>query len=376
MKTLLTSSRILVGILFIFSGLIKANDPLGLSYKMQEFFEVWNLHSLHSFTLPLSVIMIAFEIIAGVAVIIGWKMKFFSWLLLGLILFFTFLTGYALFSGKIKECGCFGDCIPLQAHHSFIKDIILLALISFLFYHRNRLVSTLSATTSIVIIFFTTVFSIAFQWYVLRYLPVVDCLPYKVGNNIPEKMKIPAGAIQDSTEITFVYKLGQKEVEFTSDNFPEDFNDSTYTFIRRYDKLIRKGNAQPSIKDFSLQTVYGNDTTQAVMMPGNTILILFVKDGFHTNRWPQYLSPIIKAGLAKGIEGFVSTNIAIEELRNIAPDAFTKMTPLRTDVTAIKTAARANPTLYLVKDGTILRKWGYADFSQALKFVSELPNTK
>ncbi len=122
MKVFISIARLIVGTLFIFSGLIKANDPLGLSYKMQEFFEVWNLQSFNNYTLTLSVIMIAFEIIAGVAVLTGWKMKIFSWLLLVLILFFTFLTAYALFSGKIRECGCFGDCIPLQANQSFIKD--------------------------------------------------------------------------------------------------------------------------------------------------------------------------------------------------------------------------------------------------------------
>src|SRR6185503_12822134 len=104
MRILLNISRIIVGVLFIFSGLIKANDPLGLSYKMQEFFEVWGITFLNHYTLAFSVIMIAFEIIAGVAVLVGWQMRLFSWLLLLLIIFFTFLTGYALFSGKIKEC--------------------------------------------------------------------------------------------------------------------------------------------------------------------------------------------------------------------------------------------------------------------------------
>src|SRR5664279_1971685 len=94
-KTFLNTARLLVGILFIFSGLIKANDPLGLSYKMQEFFEVWNIPFLDSYTLGFSVIMIVFEILAGVAVILGWRMRLFAWLLLLLIIFFSFLTGYA-----------------------------------------------------------------------------------------------------------------------------------------------------------------------------------------------------------------------------------------------------------------------------------------
>src|SRR6058998_2673540 len=101
MRVIVNIARVIVGLLFIFSGLIKANDPSGLSYKMQEFFEVWGLRSLDDYTLALALIMNAFEIVAGVAVLLGWRMKLFSWLLLLLIVFFTFLTGYALFSGKI-----------------------------------------------------------------------------------------------------------------------------------------------------------------------------------------------------------------------------------------------------------------------------------
>src|SRR6202008_1929735 len=142
MKLTLRIVAIVVGVLFIFSGLVKANDPQGLSYKMKEFFEIWNSnleHSslffkgaifdffqfLHEHSLPLSVVMIAFEIIAGVALLLGWRMKLFGWLLLLLIIFFTFLTGYAFLSGKFKNCGCFGDCIPITPLTSFLKDIVL-----------------------------------------------------------------------------------------------------------------------------------------------------------------------------------------------------------------------------------------------------------
>src|SRR5882757_10763137 len=121
MKAAVNTARILVGLLFIFSGLVKANDPLGLSYKMQEFFDLWGLSKLDSWTLLMSVLMNAFEIIAGFALLFGWRIKLFSWLLLLLIIFFTFLTGYAYLSGKVRECGCFGDCIPLTAGQSFTK---------------------------------------------------------------------------------------------------------------------------------------------------------------------------------------------------------------------------------------------------------------
>jgi uncharacterized membrane protein YphA (DoxX/SURF4 family) len=372
MKLLLTISRIIVGILFIFSGLIKANDPLGLSYKMQEFFEVWNWHFLNDYTLALSVAMIAFEIIAGVAVLVGWQMKLFSWLLLLLILFFTFLTAYANFSGKIKECGCFGDCIPLTADQSFLKDLVLLVLIAFIFFNRHKVSPSLHTRNSLVVLFFTTIFSFAFQWYVLQHLPVLDCLPYKVGNNIPEKMKLPPGAVPDSIVIQFVYNKGGQEVKFTAEEFPDDFNDSTYQFVKREDKVVRKGTMLPPIKDFSLQTFYGNDTTQVLLNEDKYQLYLFVKDEVPQGPWRDLLGVVMRWAEQKKIEGFIVTNIPMETLRAQAPDAFFAFTPLRCDATAIKTAARANPVLFLVRKGTILNKWSYADMDGALKTIQQL----
>src|SRR3982751_308892 len=151
-KNILVAVRWIVGLLFIFSGLIKANDPLGLSYKMQEFFEVWGWNFFNDFTLSFSVLMIVFEIVAGVAVLLGWRMKLFSWLLLALIVFFTFLTGYAYLSGKVRECGCFGDCIPLTAGQSFTKDLILLVLILFLFAQQKKIGAAMSRAGSLAVL--------------------------------------------------------------------------------------------------------------------------------------------------------------------------------------------------------------------------------
>src|SRR5690242_13873986 len=120
MRILVNIARVLVGVLFIFSGLVKANDPLGLSYKMQEFFEVWGINGFNSWTLTMSVLMNAFEIIAGFALLLGWRIKIVSWLLLLLIVFFTFLTGYTYVTGMPKNCGCFGDCLPISSKTSFL----------------------------------------------------------------------------------------------------------------------------------------------------------------------------------------------------------------------------------------------------------------
>ena len=138
MQNFLKILRWSVGILFIFSGLIKANDPLGLSYKMQEFFDVWGVQFLADYTLGFALVMNTLEIVAGIALLIQFPYKQTLWLLLGLIVFFTFLTGYALFSGKIKTCGCFGDCIPLTPKTSFIKDIVLLVSILILLFNLKK----------------------------------------------------------------------------------------------------------------------------------------------------------------------------------------------------------------------------------------------
>lgn len=367
MKILITISRIIVGILFIFSGLVKANDPLGLSYKMQEFFEVWGLHSLNDSTLIFSIIMITFEIVAGFAVLLGWRMKLFSWLLLLLILFFTFLTAYALFSGKIRECGCFGDCIPLQAYQSFIKDLVLLLLILLIFAYRND-IKPFSKAFAKIVLFFSLVLTFAFQWYVLEHLPVVDCLPYKVGNNLPAKMKIPPGAIPDSTVIMFTYEKNGQQSSFTAENFPADFDDS-YKFIRREDKVVRKGTAVPAIRDFALQTNYGNDTTEALLSEPGKKIFLFLKDGYKPGTWIETMDVIVSEASKKNMKGFIVSNLEIASDRQ---GFFPQLMPLKTDGTAIKTAARHNPVLFMIDGGTVIKKWSAVDLDHALRYIRSM----
>src|SRR5687768_5154595 len=288
MKPLLTISRIIVGVLFIFSGLVKANDPLGLSYKMQEFFEIWGMHQFQSNTLLLSVLINAFEIIAGVALLLGWRIKAFSWMLLLMILFFTFLTGYTYITGNPKNCGCFGDCLPISSKFSFLKDVVLTILIGFIFWKQQLIKPLFKERLNTVLMLITTLFSFGFQWYTLTYLPVVDCLPFKKGNDINEKVKLPADYIPDSTVITFVYKKDGKEIEFTADKFPPDFNKDTYTFVRRFDKVVRKGkNTEPAIKGFVLTGESNIDSTFYVLNQPYAILLFCEKFSVAGNAWKK-----------------------------------------------------------------------------------------
>jgi len=376
-KTFLNTARLLVGILFIFSGLVKANDPLGLSYKMQEFFEVWNMPFLDSYTLGFSVVMIVFEILAGVAVILGWRMRLFAWLLLLLIIFFSFLTGYAVISGKIRECGCFGNCIPLQAMGSFVKDLILLLLISILFIYRNEIKSDFSGRSSQIILVLTLILSFSIQWYALRYLPPVDCLPFKRGANIFEKMKSPSGAISDSSVIHFVYEKNHNTMEYTADQLPADL-DSSYTFIKRYDKLIRKGNAEPEIKDFSLISQAGNDSTQQILgRPGYQMMLISRSFPQSNPSWNKAFMLIYTLAKSKNIPVILVTSNRSEGEGWLNANALENNIPVfGCDATAVKTAARADPTLYLLKKATILNKWSYANLETAIPAIAELPLQK
>ena len=367
MKVAVNIARVIVALLFIFSGLVKANDPLGLSYKMQEFFDLWGMSKFNSWSLLMSVLMNAFEIIAGFALLLGWRIKLFSWLLLLLIIFFTFLTGYAFLSGKFQNCGCFGDCLPITPKTSFIKDLLLLVLIGFLFWKRNMIKPVFSGKIADIFMLAVTIFSFGLQWYTLSYLPVVDCLPFKKGNNISEKMKIPAGARPDSFAIRFVYEKDGKQYDFSPAELPADL--ATYKFISRKDKLVKKGNAEPAIKGFALSGITDEDSTQAVLSQPYAVLLFCEDFSVPVSKWEKEFTKIYTAAKAKNIPVYMITTQPGGVARNISGKTFSDIQVFKCDFTAIRSAARTNPCLYILKQGTISGKWSRQNFSTASKLL-------
>lgn len=370
MKIFINIIRIIVGLLFIFSGLIKANDPLGLSYKMQEFFEVWNFNFLNTYAFYFSIIIITFEVLAGVAVLIGWKKKLFLYLLLLLTIFFGFLTGYALFSGKIKTCGCFGDCIPLTAQQSFIKDLILLILVSFLFIYQKYIQSICKPLISIIVLIFSIGSTLFLQWYVLQHLPILDCLPYKKGNNLLTLMQPSTHTIQENSVITFVYNKNGKEIEFTADQFPKDFNDTIYHFVRRYDKIIHPENILSPIADFALMSSFdGNDSTKTILNYKGNLLILFTQNIENADIWINDIKEINTMLRNRSNWMFIIATSDVEKLKNTINQLHIPISIFVCDATVIKTIARVKPTLYLLQQGKVIEKWGYIDFDKAIKNI-------
>jgi uncharacterized membrane protein YphA (DoxX/SURF4 family) len=369
MKILVTIAKILVGGLFIFSGLVKAIDPLGLNYKMQEFFEVWAsdgylpqlMNWFHAHSLLFTIIMITLEVVLGVALLVGWQKKFVLNLLLLLMLFFTFLTSYVLFSGKIRSCGCFGDCIPLTPVQTFTKDIILLLLILFLIWKQRYIEPLLNGFFPFAI----TVLSLAATWYlqvyVMKHLPLTDCLPYKKGNNILELRKMPADAIPDKFAYSFIYEKDNTKKEFSMDKLP----DSTWKFVERKQTLLEAGkNNVPAINDFSLSDSTGADSTDAILNQPHFYLFFLKELDEKSAEWMDEFAAIHKKSKEQHIPLYIITS------ENAKVSAFFNQQhnyglPVYTcDATAIKTAARANPTLFEMKGPVVQNKYSWADLNK------------
>jgi len=362
MKYILWLFRIVVGLLFIFSGLVKANDPLGLSYKMNEFFEVWGTTWAMQYSLALSVIMIGFEIIAGVALLLGAAFRIFSFLLLLLTAFFTFLTAYVYLTDKIKECGCFGDCIKISNAETFWKDVILLILVIILFAFRKRIKPIFSGYPTTALVVFTAFFAFFIQWWTLEHLPFYDCLPYKIGTNIYEKTQVPPGSIPDQYETIMIYEKDDVKKEFTMQNYP--WQDSTWKFVDSKSKLVKKGNAEPAIKDFVISDFDQNDHTHEILTASGYTILLFVKDPAHARtdnfdrlrnlmgKASQYNIPfyVLSSGNKEVTDAFRDKN-------KLYPADYMVL-----DATASKTALRSNPGLMILKDGIIQYKLSFRDY--------------
>jgi uncharacterized membrane protein YphA (DoxX/SURF4 family) len=373
MKLTVTIARYLTGLLFIFSGLVKAIDPRGLAYKMQEFFEAWAnagfmkdlMEQLGHHALGFSVFMITLEVVVGLALLLGWQKKMVSWVLFALILFFTFLTSYVLFSGKIRACGCFGDCIPITPIQTFTKDIILLLLSVLLLVKQKYILPITKPVVSFILVLLSSLATLSLQFYVMKYLPVRDCLPYKIGNNILEFRKMPANAIPDQYAIQFIYEKNGEEKEFSAEALP----DSSWEFIDRKQKLVAAGkNNTPLINDFTLTTLSGNDTTEAILSQSGIYYLLFIKDVESISEKFKSDQELAVAANEKGIPFYIVT-ARREMISNRYDKLFLKGTKIEIpvfscDATAIKTAARADMVLYKMKGAVVEHKWGWGDFGK------------
>jgi len=359
LKTLTHLSRLIVGILFIISGLIKLNDPVGFSFKLEEYFSesVLNLPFLAPIALAIAVFVVIYEVILGVMLLLGYQKKFTLWSLLLMILFFTFLTFYSAYYNKVTDCGCFGDAIKLTPWESFTKDVILLVLILVLFAGKRFIQPIFSRKINRNVSFISLVLCGFMGYWVLNHLPIIDFRAYKVGNNIPKEMEIPEGSPKSEYEMTFIYKVNGVVKEFGLNdlaNLPEGAE-----FVDRKEKLIKEGFT-PKIQNFSISKGE-EDITTSVLNEEKIILVVAYDLEKSCNKGLQKIAQVHKLAQENGykIIGLTATLESTYEKilaeNNVSIDFYT------TDAVTLKTIERANPSFVILNRGTIVQKVHYND---------------
>jgi uncharacterized membrane protein YphA (DoxX/SURF4 family) len=366
-------SRFFVGGLFIFSGLIKLNDPVGTEIKLEEYFEVFaaDFGSFFKvfipFSLEIGLILIVLEIVLGVAVLIHYRMPLTTWVLLVLIIFFTFLTGYSAILNKVTDCGCFGDAIKLTPWESFYKDLILIVFILHLFWYRHSYEPVLRSREGFAVVVGTAAISFFLGIYAIRHLPFIDFRAYKIGNTIPEQMKLPPGAKRDSVVMTFLYQKEGQNVELTMDQLGTI--DSTYTFIDRVDKVIRKGDV-PKIIDYRVATADGDDFTQQTF-EGAKLLIVLYNVNHASSKNAEKISKLIQEIEGK-IEPIIVTSSTSEDIEAWRHEHQWAAPYFFADATVLKTIIRSNPGLTLWVNGTVKGMWHFNDVPDAEELIKLL----
>jgi uncharacterized membrane protein YphA (DoxX/SURF4 family) len=357
--------RILVGAFFVFSGFVKLIDPLGSSYKFQEYFseEVLNLEFLQGFSLEFSILLILAEIMLGIMLLVGYRSKFTTWGLFLLSLIFLFLTWYSAYYDKVKDCGCFGDFLKLSAWETFYKNVILIVLVAWLLIMSKQIRPLYSKKLSgfISILFFLG-FSFTI-YYVLHHLPLIDFRAYAVGKNIPEQMIYPENAKKAVIKTIWTYKIDGIDNEFSTEEKPWDIVGSDgkkAEYVDRKDKVIEEGY-EPPIHDFTMER-RGNDLTKQLMQEEKLMLIITYDlnksdyDGFAN------IKIVTDKALNNGYTVFAMSNSDEDSFLQIKKDYNLDFDLLYCDETTLKTIVRSNPGIVTVNKGIIEGKWSYNDF--------------
>lgn len=328
MKALNTVARFIVGGLFIFSGLIKVNDPVGTQIKLEEYFTVFAVdiapffESLKPLALFFSILLSTLEVVLGIAILLKYREKLVTTLLLAMIIFFTFLTFYSAYFNKVTDCGCFGDAIKLTPWQSFFKDIILLVFIVILFIGRKANDIKRPSNFKHISVAVSTVFCLVVAFWSINHLPSIDFRAYKEGTVIPVAMMPPADNPSEVPKIT------------------------NYAFWGDED-------------DYTMESLSGKKLLVIVHDVENTELRAY---------------PMLNS-LVRSIENQVGV-VAITassgpEFESLRHDVQLAVPYYYSDKTLLKTMVRSNPGLVLLQDGQVMKKWHYNDIPDATELLNE-----
>ena len=360
-KILLEIARILVGLTFVFSGFVKAIDPLGSTYKFEDYFTAFGgfFEHLTPIAFPAAIALSTLELLIGICFLLKIKIKVMSVVALLFMAVMTPLTLYIALKNPVTDCGCFGDAIILGNWTTFYKNLVLVALILLVLIFNRQFRNLFMPKVEWAIVVLTAIVGVGLSVHGFRHQPMIDFRPYKVGVNIPEKMVVPEGAVGDKYETTLIYKKNGQQQEFTIENYPKD---STWTFVEQKTTLVSKGFTPP-IHNFSIVDQKLNDITEYVLTYKGTVNLLCMYDLSKTSlKGAEAAETLYQKIKASGAPFYALTASSDEEI-----DAFRSKTGAtypfcKTDPITLKTIVRGNPAMMTIKNGTIIGKWNWRDF--------------
>lgn len=353
-------SRFIIGGLFIFSGLIKLNDPIGTQIKMEEYFEVFSddfsslFHYFIPYALEIGMIMIVLEIVLGVAVLIFYRMNITTITLLVLMIFFTFLTGYSAITNAVTDCGCFGDAIKLTPWQSFVKDLVLMVFVLHLFWYRKRYEPVLKSWKGDTVVGVTTVLCLFLGIWAVRHLPYIDFRAYRIGNNIPEQM-MP----EEQPVFEYVFQRKDNGEEVRSSQYLSDTTLYRYVNIRQ----VNEDKTRARITDYAVSTIDGDDVT-SMTFEGPKLLIIVYNVRKASVKNIDRIRDLIN-GLEGKVEVMFLTASGSEEFEAFRHEYQLAAPYYFVDATVLKTIVRANPGITLWNNGTVMGMWHHNDTPDA-----------
>lgn len=361
MSVLTLLVRTFLGAVCVFSGFVKAIDPLGTTYKIEDYLNAFGgvFAEFTWIALPGSILLSMFEFALGCSLILNLRIRLTSWLSLIMMLFMTPLTLYIALENPVSDCGCFGDALVLDNWTTFYKNVVLLVMSIWLVATCKRVRSWFMpwAEWSGMLLFACV--SVLLSVICLRHLPFMDFRPYKVGTDIEKSMEIPDDAPGDEYLITFIYEKDGVTQEFSLDNYPK--NDSSWVFVDQKTELISKGYVPP-IHDFSITTRDYDDITYDVLdYEGYTLLFVMYDLEKANLRFTSTLNALYDRSLEMGWQVYALTGSEDFIVDNFIAATGANYPICGTDPITLKTIVRANPGVVLIKDGVIVDKWNGRD---------------
>ncbi|MDR1683137.1 MAG: DoxX family protein [Candidatus Symbiothrix sp.] len=354
-KIIVEIARILLGCTFVFSGFVKAVDPLGGAYKFHDYFAAWGIDWLDFLSLPASFGLSALEFTLGICLLLGVYRIIVSWFILAFMAFMTLLALYLAIYNPVTDCGCFGDALVITNWQTFYKNLILIALAIIVFVWNKKITRFVPkkiqkwATTCIIL------FILGVSYYCYTHLPILDFRPYKIGNNIRELMEIPDDAEQDVYETALIYEKNGVQQKFSLTDYPK--NDTAWKFVETINTLIKKGY-EPPIHDFTITTENGDEITDVVLNDTScTFLLIAHKLEKANDSHIDKINNIYDWANDNNYRFLCLTASTADEIEAWRTSTGAEYPFCITDDVTLKTIIRSNPGLVLIKDAVVIDKW-------------------